>query len=505
MQKCYDHEELDAKTYIYYVRWYLSGARFKLTVDAVDVTVNLTDQYGNPWEGRLTLDWEALKTEVKDIIRETEYMENVATSTLTNIKHRIPHDMRIGAIQAKVVGWQGLLPTAEELAEKPDFWEFEAALPSLGDIPRQKSESDEQIKEENRQKIDRAMKNPENSNMTLAEFWACLKDAEFNLYEAQKMIAEYSNRRFPVPQSGPVDRNGKMVQKHNKELCDFSKSQQKDDKTWPKPEFRTETGIEKGIRSFWHGMTDVFLDMGDSLGDIWHDPQGTWENIKEGIKYHADLTNLPGTVEQIWENICEFFEETVEDVKKFADGDIEEPTYKFAYNLAGLLGACLAGKGAGKIVREVKGKAGKTTAKMSSRKGAKFSEMTPEQAIKTAKEYRTKSPIQIPESASMKPVSKTGYEQITYKWKDGGFNYEVRWHTRTPSAPPKQGNTWVISRKIPGSGGQKPQSFYKTGNTGTNADWVTGKDWFEAMAARKAGTATPEQIKILDKGHWKEH
>ncbi len=88
-----------------------------------------------------------------------------------------------------------------------------------------------------------------------------------------------------------------------------------------------------------------------------------------------------------------------------------------------------------------------------------------------------------------------GYEQIRYTWKDDTFKYEVRWHSKTSGAPSGQGNTWVITKEIPGSGGQKPQSFYKIGNTGTDADWIKGKDWFDAIAARKAGTATPEQYK----------
>ncbi len=46
-----------------------------------------------------------------------------------------------------------------------------------------------------------------------------------------------------------------------------------------------------------------------------------------------------------------------------------------------------------------------------------------------------------------------GYEQISYKWNDGTYKYEVRWHTRTSVAPEVQGNTWVIQRTIPENGG----------------------------------------------------
>ena len=46
-----------------------------------------------------------------------------------------------------------------------------------------------------------------------------------------------------------------------------------------------------------------------------------------------------------------------------------------------------------------------------------------------------------------------GYEQISYKWNDGTYKYEVRWHTRTSGAPEGQGNTWVIQRTILENGG----------------------------------------------------
>ena len=135
----------------------------------------------------------------------------------------------------------------------------------------------------------------------------------------------------------------------------------------------------------------------------------------------------------------------------------------------------------------------------------KFSEMTPDEAMKIAHEYRMKAPIQIPEEAKAIPKSmNAGYEQITYNWYHNGYKYEVRWHTRTPGAPESQGNTWVIKREIPGNGGQKPRSFYKIGNTGTDTDWIKGMDWFDAIRARDTGKATQKQIEILNMGHWKE-
>jgi hypothetical protein len=135
----------------------------------------------------------------------------------------------------------------------------------------------------------------------------------------------------------------------------------------------------------------------------------------------------------------------------------------------------------------------------------KFSKMTSDETMKIAQEYRKKAPIEIPESAAIKPrTMNNGYDQISYKWRESGYKYEVRWHSRTPDAPFEQGNTWVVQREIPGSGGQNPRSFIKIGNTGTDADWVSGHKWYDAIKARQNGTATLEQIKILDVGHWKE-
>ena len=133
--------------------------------------------------------------------------------------------------------------------------------------------------------------------------------------------------------------------------------------------------------------------------------------------------------------------------------------------------------------------------------GFKFSEMSKAEIQKIIESYRVKSPIKIPESAVAKAKSmKDGYEQIVYKWNDSVYKYEVRWHTRTSGAPKTQGNTWVIKRTKPGSGGIKPSSEFLIGEN----EWVAGYKWYDAIAARKAGIATPEQEAILDKGHWKE-
>ena len=34
--------------------------------------------------------------------------------------------------------------------------------------------------------------------------------------------------------------------------------------------------------------------------------------------------------------------------------------------------------------------------------------------------------------------------------------------------------------------------------------WASKKDWFDAIKARKSGTATNKQIELLDKGHYRK-
>lgn len=57
-----------------------------------------------------------------------------------------------------------------------------------------------------------------------------------------------------------------------------------------------------------------------------------------------------------------------------------------------------------------------------------------------------------------------------------------------------------VQKTVPGNGGQQPQRFFKIGEN----EWIEGHKWFEAIRERKAGTATKDQLKILEKGHWKD-
>ena len=114
-------------------------------------------------------------------------------------------------------------------------------------------------------------------------------------------------------------------------------------------------------------------------------------------------------------------------------------------------------------------------------------------------ELAKSAPIDIPENATVKIQTKTGYDQITYKWSDGTYKYEVRWHTKTPGAPSGQGNTWLIERTTPGTPtGQRAVTHILTGE----GQWTTRYDWQQAIKAFQNGTATEAQKTLLENGHW---
>lgn len=109
------------------------------------------------------------------------------------------------------------------------------------------------------------------------------------------------------------------------------------------------------------------------------------------------------------------------------------------------------------------------------------------------------SPLEIPSTAKVTKQAKTGYEQIKYNWSDDVYKYEARWHTRTPGAPKDQGNTWVITRTTPGkvTGQLKVQHVMTGGN-----EWTTMNEWQKAVTARQNRDTTPDQLSLLDRGHW---
>jgi RHS repeat-associated protein len=109
------------------------------------------------------------------------------------------------------------------------------------------------------------------------------------------------------------------------------------------------------------------------------------------------------------------------------------------------------------------------------------------------------APVKVPYGAKLKfGQKKAGYSQVRYNWSEGVYKYEARWHTAIPNSPgANRGSVWVVKRVIPGNGGIKPTTEFKSGKS-----WISGTKWFDAIKAQKAGTATEAQTKMLVDGHY---
>ncbi|WP_454192459.1 WXG100 family type VII secretion target [Paenibacillus sp. Marseille-Q7038] len=276
----------------------------------------------------------------------------------------------------------------------------------------------------------------------------------------------------------------------------------------PKVEAKLESGVDytasalKGVGATIEGLFNNVVGTGKSL---WENPFGTAYDIGYaftvgrvvdvliGVRFAWDYAWGSGTARADAEQFVEQMKQDIE----------EKGTGYYAGYVTSQAAVYLT---IGKLLKKSQlddpgGSGGNNRPEGMPNGNKKFSDMSADEQLAIAKQYSQRAPIEIPENTNMKAKSMAdGYEQITYKWNDGTYKYEVRWHTRTSGAPVDQGNTWVIQRTVPGSGGNKPQSFFKIGEN----EWIEGYKWYDAIAARKAGTATPEQVRILDQGHWKE-
>jgi hypothetical protein len=113
-------------------------------------------------------------------------------------------------------------------------------------------------------------------------------------------------------------------------------------------------------------------------------------------------------------------------------------------------------------------------------------------------ELAGKAPIAVPKTATVKIQAKNGYDQITFKWVEGSNSFEVRWHTKTPSSPAGEGNTWVVTRITKGTPtGQSRQEHILVGER-----WISRNEWQKAIYAFRNKTATAKQLELLQAGHF---
>lgn len=85
----------------------------------------------------------------------------------------------------------------------------------------------------------------------------------------------------------------------------------------------------------------------------------------------------------------------------------------------------------------------------------KLHELSSDEQLKVAEALKDKSPLKIEGNANIAVREKNGYDDIQYKWSDGGYNYEMRWHTATPNAPADTPPNWRVDRSKPGFPGGK--------------------------------------------------
>jgi len=144
----------------------------------------------------------------------------------------------------------------------------------------------------------------------------------------------------------------------------------------------------------------------------------------------------------------------------------------------------------------------------------KLHDLSDSEQLIVAEALKKKSPIPIPENViPLLEYTSKGYDQIVYKWNDGTYNYEVRWHTATPNAPKTPPN-WRVDRIKPGfAGGKDPITGEKIQGypavkevlvcpENSSPYYVSMKDWKAAHKAYLKNTATQEQLDMLKWGHY---
>jgi RHS repeat-associated protein len=144
------------------------------------------------------------------------------------------------------------------------------------------------------------------------------------------------------------------------------------------------------------------------------------------------------------------------------------------------------------------------------------------------------SPIEIPGAVDTVGGFKAGrgingkgndpFWQVEFKWTQGEWNYNARWHSERQGAPKGAGKPWAVTRTKEGTGGGR--KYVETGNFKKNGEPIMRMekipstkaikeiylqypdqwaDYAPYKLADKKISRTPEDNKLLDRGHWRDN
>ena len=63
----------------------------------------------------------------------------------------------------------------------------------------------------------------------------------------------------------------------------------------------------------------------------------------------------------------------------------------------------------------------------------KLHELPASQQLEIVEILKERAPLKIEGEVKISIRMKNGYDDIQYKWSSEGYNYEMRWHTATPT------------------------------------------------------------------------
>jgi hypothetical protein len=173
-------------------------------------------------------------------------------------------------------------------------------------------------------------------------------------------------------------------------------------------------------------------------------------------------------------------------------------------------------RNAWKMERNIKGAGNAVDELLNNLKSGKvkLQELSSDEQLKVAEALKDKGPLKIEGNVNINIREKNGYDDIQYKWSDGGYNYEMRWHTATPNAPEGTPPNWRVDRSKPGfPGGKDPVTGEKLQGYPSVKEvliwpengepyYVSQDAWKVAGTAYRKGIATQEQLDMLKFGHY---